>query len=62
MQLKKYLPEYEKNFDPRVITKKMIIKAIQRAKKNDTPHCEKLPLKTGSTVYRLIQRIYGEID
>lgn len=56
-RLKNFLPEYDKNFDPRIITKKMIRKAIERAQKNDTPCCEKWPLKTGSTVYRLIQRI-----
>jgi hypothetical protein len=57
VRLKKYLPEYDKGFDPKIITKSMIDKAIARAKKNDTPSCEKWPLKTGSTVYRLIQRI-----
>lgn len=59
VRLKKYLPEYDKSFDPRNITKIMIDKAIARAKKNDNLSCEKWPLKTGSTVYRLIQRIYS---
>lgn len=58
-RLKKYIPEYDKSFDPRIITKIMIDKAIGRAKKIDTPSCEKWPLKTGSTVYRLIERICG---
>lgn len=56
-RLKKYLPEYDKSFDSKIINKIMLDKAIDRAKKNDTPSCEKWPLKTGSTVYRLIQRI-----
>lgn len=56
-RLKKHLPEYDKSMDPRKITKEMVEKAIERARKNDTPGCEKWPTKIGTTVYRLITRI-----
>lgn len=56
-RLKRHFPEYDKSLNPKKITKEMVKKAIERARKNDIPSCEKWPIKTGTTVYRLIERI-----
>lgn len=56
-RLKKYLPDYDKSLDPKKVTREMIDGAVNRALKIDSPCCERWPLKSGSTVYRLVQKI-----
>ncbi len=56
-RLKKYLPDYDKTIDIRKISTDMINDAIRRAKKRDNPPCEDWPRGTGSTVYRLVEKI-----
>lgn len=57
-RLKRYWPDYDKDFDSRKITGDMIAKAIQRAKCRDNPPCSDWPRIFGSTtVYRLVENI-----
>ena len=56
-RLCRYLPDYDKKFDPRKITREMIDNAVSRAKNKDNPPCEKWPTTYGSTVYRLVEKI-----
>jgi len=56
-KLKKYLPDYDKAIDIRKISTGMINDAVRRAKKRDNPPCEDWPRGTGSTVYRLVEKI-----
>lgn len=60
-RLKRYLFEYDKGIDVRTINLDMIERAIQRAKKRDTPRCPDWPRAVGSTtVYRLVENILRE--
>ncbi|NLW08686.1 MAG: RloB domain-containing protein [Firmicutes bacterium] len=56
-RLKRYLPDYKKGIKRQMITKDMILQAINRAKQRDDPPCSDWPKKTGTTVYRLVERI-----
>lgn len=56
-RLVRHLPGYDKGFDPRKITSERIQAAIARAERQDRPPCEDWPRHTGTTVYRLVQRI-----
>jgi len=56
-RLKRKIPNYEKSINMKKINRAMIDKAIERAKKIDTPKCEKWPATWGSTVYRLVEKI-----
>jgi hypothetical protein len=56
-RLKKYLPNYDKGIDVRNIRSEMIDAAIIRAKTKDMPPCLDWPHKTGTTVYRLVERL-----
>lgn len=57
-RLRRYLPDYEKDINPRDI-KPRIGKAIQRAEKHDVPPTPDWPRITGTTVYRLVKRIFS---
>jgi hypothetical protein len=56
-KLARHLPGYDKGFDPRKISIGRIQAAIDRAEQRDRPPCEDWPRHTGTTVYRLVQRI-----
>ncbi len=56
-KLERYLPGYDKNIDIRKISDTMITDAIKRARKRDNPPCGDWPRTTGTTVYKLIERI-----
>lgn len=56
-RLKKHLPEYDKQINARYFTPEKIDQAVQRAKELDRPPCADWPRKSGSTVYRLVERI-----
>lgn len=56
-RLKRYLPEYKKEFPAYCFTPERIDQAVQRAKQRDQPPCTDWPRNTGSTIYRLIEQI-----
>lgn len=56
-RLNRYLPNYQKEIDARKITQDMIDAAIQRAKERDNPPCSDWPRTTGTTVYRLVEKL-----
>ncbi|MBP1764103.1 MAG: abortive phage resistance protein-like [Firmicutes bacterium] len=60
-RLEKYLPQYDKTIDMRKISKEMIIKAIEYAKRRDHPPCIDWPRQAGkTTVYRLVEKILND--
>jgi len=61
-RLNRYLTDYDKNIDTRKITHEMINKAVRRARDRDFPPCEDWPRATGTTVYRLVERILEKSD
>lgn len=56
-RLKKYLFDYDKRIDVRKITRDRIDDAVRRAKDRDNPPCSDWPKMTGTTVYRLVDRL-----
>ena len=56
-RLRQHLPEYDKGFDARKITQPMIADAVRRAKQRDNPLCANWPQTTGTTVYRLVEKL-----
>jgi len=56
-QLNKHLPEYDKHVDARKFTHERIKAATDRAKKRDIPPCADWPRTTGTTVYKLVDKI-----
>jgi len=56
-RLKRYLSDYKKDIGKQTITKDMVLRAISRAKERDNPPCHDWPRTTGTTVYRLVERI-----
>jgi hypothetical protein len=57
-RLRKYIPDYDKSKIPEskfTVTK--VTNAIKRAKSQDSPPCTKWPVKTGTTVYRIVEKI-----
>ncbi len=56
-KLKKHLPNYSKNINPRDFPRERVLQAIDRAHKRDSPPCEDWPRSLGSTVYKLVSRI-----
>jgi hypothetical protein len=56
-QLAKHLPDYDKHVDARKFTNERIKAATDRAKKRDIPPCADWPRKTGTTVYKLVEKI-----
>jgi hypothetical protein len=56
-QLAKYQPEFGKHVDARKFTNERIKAATDRAKKRDNPPCTDWPRKTGTTVYKLVEKI-----
>jgi len=59
-RLKGYLPNYEKDIDPRKFTPDTIAAAISRAGRRDNPPCADWPHSVGSTtVHRLVRKLLG---
>ncbi len=58
-RLSKYLPNYDKSIDDNKLTPVMISEAIRRARQKDNPCCVDWPRVTGTTMYRLVERILG---
>jgi hypothetical protein len=57
-RLKKYIPNYSKSNIPiSKFTVTRVQSAIERAKLQDSPPCVKWPVKTGTTVYRIVEKI-----
>jgi len=56
-RLKGHLPGYKKGNIDQGKLRPGIQKAIIRAKRKDSPPCEDWPRKTGTTVYRLVERL-----
>ncbi|MFA5877539.1 MAG: RloB family protein [Candidatus Paceibacterota bacterium] len=58
-RLRRYLHDYDKVLDPRRFTREMIQDAIMRARSRDIPPCDDWPRNTGTTVYRLTEKLMG---
>lgn len=57
-RLAKFLPDYKKGLNGQAFTQEQINKAIARAKTRDKiSACEDWPRSTGTSVYRLVERI-----
>jgi len=56
-RLERHIQGYDKGIDARKMLDSRIEKAIERAKKRDTPACHDWPRNTGTTVYRLVRNI-----
>ncbi len=62
-RLKRHLPDYKKNIDPRKFMPDTIDAAISRASQRDHPPCADWPRLVGSTtVYRLVRKLLGVSD
>ena len=57
-RLKRHWPDYDKGIDDRKITLDMSENAIDRAKVRDNPPCVDWPRVFGSTVYKLVEKIF----
>jgi len=55
--LKRYLPGYKKGSKLDRITMEQVSSAIYRAKQRDNPPCSDWPRSTGTTVYRLVEKL-----
>ena len=55
-RLKHYLPDYVKDIEKAKLLPG-INKAIERARRRDQPRCQDWPRTTGTTVYRLVEKI-----
>ena len=56
-RLLRHLPDYDKGIDKSGMPLARIREAIDRARRRDTPRCTDWPQRTGTTVYRLVERI-----
>ncbi len=56
-RLERYLPGYNKEVNARKITSSAISGAVSRAKQRDNPPCSDWPRTTGTTVYRLVEKL-----
>lgn len=61
-RLKKYLPDYDKGICIGKFTKENIAEAVRRAKLRDSPQCADWPRTTGTTVYRLVEKLIQSKD
>ena len=60
-RLKRYLPNYAKGIDPHKFGHARVRNAVRRAAARDNPPCRDWPRSTGTTVYRLVEKLLGEI-
>lgn len=57
-RLQKYIPDYDKgNIPIGKFTVTRVRCAVERAKSQDSPPCAKWPVGTGTTVYRMVEKI-----
>jgi hypothetical protein len=56
-KLAKHLPGYDKHVDGQKFTRERIKNATDRAKNRDIPPCADWPRNTGTTVYKLVEKI-----
>ncbi|MBW2084002.1 MAG: RloB domain-containing protein [Deltaproteobacteria bacterium] len=56
-RLKRYLPNYAKGINPRDFPPARISEAVHRATIRDNPPCKDWPRTTGTTVYRLVEKL-----
>jgi hypothetical protein len=56
-RLVRHLPEYDKGALPGTKIRAGIDKAVERARRRDTPPRDDWPHQTGTTVYRLVERL-----
>ena len=61
-KLRRHLPQYDKRLECSKITRSRIQKAVQQARQQDNPPCDSWPQTTGTTVYRLVERIISAGD
>ncbi|OQA45224.1 MAG: hypothetical protein BWY50_00160 [Spirochaetes bacterium ADurb.Bin315] len=62
-RLKRYIPHYEKEIQKNTFSVSQINDAIERAKNRDNPPCVDWPRTLGkTTVYRLVNRIFEDIE
>lgn len=57
--LLRHMPNYDKHIRT-AIRKEQVLEAVQRAKNLDSPRCDFFPEQNGSTVYRLMERIFSD--
>ncbi len=58
-RLERYLPDYNKDIQETKLKPK-IRQATERAKAKDTPPCPDWPRRTGTTVYKLVEKLYAD--
>lgn len=56
-KLRRYIPDYHKHLPTQFFTDQQVRDAVGRAQRRDVPPTQKWPVKYGSTVYRLVERI-----
>jgi RloB-like protein len=61
-KIMKRLPGYDKHISSQHFSMDSVRKAVERAKRRDTPPCPDWPRKPGTTVYRLVQKILEAKD
>ena len=61
-KLRRHLPQYDKRLECSKITLSRIQKAVQQARQQDNSPCDSWPQTTGTTVYRLVERIISAGD
>ncbi len=61
-RLRAHLSDYSKEICGRKFSAANIRQAVARARRRDTPPCSLWPTETGSTVYRLVERILAAAE
>ena len=56
-KLRCHLPKYDERLQSSQLNLSTIELAVKRAQKQDNPPCDTWPTTTGTTVYRLVERI-----
>jgi len=59
-RLKRYLPNYDKSINARDFPMTRILQAVRRARARDVPPCRDWPRNSGTTVYRLVEKLLRE--
>lgn len=60
-RLKKNIPGYSKGIDRKDFSAKKVKFAIENARNLDSPRCRDWPRMTGTTVYRLVEKIVSDV-
>ena len=60
-RLRRYLPRYDKDVNPREFPRENIERAVHRAAARDNPPCDDWPRRPGqTTVYRLVRKLLAQ--